>query len=102
MADGEHRLLERVELTHEAMHLAVGADAVRRTPAGDEYGVKILSGAIGDQLLGPKACAVVEAALPADALARPLVHPDDSYDRAGLFESPARLGKVNFFEAVAN
>ena len=71
-------------------------------PPGIEQRVEILGGAIGHELFGRRALTVVESALAANALARPLVDADDRHDRSGLLEGAARFGQLDLFKSVAD
>jgi hypothetical protein len=75
VTDREHRLLERIELTHEAMHLVVGADAVE-FPPGMSTASKSSAVQSATSSSAMKVALKRQAALPADA-ARPLVNADE-------------------------
>jgi len=102
VADREHRLLDGIELADETLDFRIGSDSVGRRSAGDQKRVEIFGGAIGDELFGAKALSVVEAPFAANPLTRPLVETNDGDDRTGLFEGPAGLRHLNFFEPVAD
>ena len=103
MTDREDRLLDRVDLADEPLHLAVRTDVVRRQAAGNQERIEIVGRTIGDQLFGSHLQRrIVEAALPADPLARALRGSDDRHDRTGRLERTARLLELRLFESIAD
>ncbi len=71
-------------------------------PPGTQQRVEIFGRAIGHELFGLLALSVVESSLTADALACPLVEPDDRHDRSGLLERAPRLCQLDLFKSVAD